>query len=762
MTSRDIVSSSPETLPPRARRPIVGSFAARLNLLVAVMVLTSGIALALLSVDAARSHRATNERQLAGVARAMSLASDGEVAKLEAMARTLAASPYLQLGEIKAFELQARKVTGAPLAWIVLTDANGQQLVNTLARPGAALPVGAKPSFAGRWARLVSQERMVSNLETGRVYKGPILAVDVLVRRAGKPAYDLAVITTPAAMQEILDRQGLPKGWYGGLFDGRARFIARNIDPLGHVGKFASLAAQQRLKTGREGVFEGVSLDGHKTLSAFHTSSMTGWTMTVGMPRSEGIGYLDRSLRLALLAVAGLMLAGVVTAVLLTSGVTRAMAQLSQAARGVGDGGAVDFRPSGVREIDVVGAALAEASARLTAREGELRELNETLEARVQEASEKLIQAQKLEAMGRLVGGVAHDFNNLLTAVLGNIDMLRRRLTEPKLIRYADNAQEAAERGARLTGQLLAFARKQRLKPQPVDVAQALGGMSELLSGALGGQVALSMSFPDGLPAAQADPTQLELIVLNLAINARDAMEGQGSLDISAAIWTVTEQGAPEYPPLGEFVVISVSDTGAGMSPEIRARAFEPFFTTKEVGRGSGLGLSQILGVVQQLGGGVDIETRPGGGTRVDVFLPIAEHSAVAPKVAATPDAAPLKGLRILLVDDDDQVRGATAGQLEEMGLTVQAAASGEEALAWLDAGGEIDLALLDFAMPGLNGVETARRIAERRPAAPVALMSGFAEAETLASLWTGRLLAKPFTLGELTLALTAGLKVEG
>ncbi len=760
MTSRDIASSNPETLP-RPRRPIIGSFAARLNLLVAVMVLTSGFALALLSIDAARSHRATNERQLAGVARALSLASDGEVAKLEAMGRTLAASPYLQLGELRAFELQARKVTGSPMAWIVLADADGQQLVNTGAPPGTPLPVGAKAGFQSRWTQLQTKERTVSNLTSGRIHKGPILAVDLLVRRAGKPTYDLAVITTPAAMQELLDRQALPQGWYGGLLDGEGRFIARNVDPLTHVGRPASPSMLEHLNASREGVFEGVSLDGHKTLSAFHTSSLTGWTMSVAMPRSEGVGYLDRSLRLALLAVAGLMLAGVITAVLLTNGANRAMAQLGQAARGVGDGGAVHFTPSGVREIDLVGAALAEASARLRARERELRELNDTLEQRVQDATEKLIQAQKLEAMGRLVGGVAHDFNNLLTAVLGNIDMLRRRLTEPKLVRYADNAQEAAERGARLTGQLLAFARKQRLKPQPVDVALALGGMSDLLSGALGGQVSLTMRIPADLPAAQADPTQLELVVLNLAINARDAMENGGRVEISVERRTVTEPGAPESPPPGDFVVISVADTGTGMAPDVRARAFEPFFTTKEVGRGSGLGLSQILGVVQQLGGGVEIETSPGSGARVDVFLPVAEQSAAAPRAPLKPDAAPLQGLSLLLVDDDDQVRGATAGQLEEMGLTVQSAASGEEALAWLDGGGAVDLVLLDFAMPGLNGVETARRIHERRPEVPITLMSGFAEAETLASLWTGRLVSKPFTVAELVLALTAGLKVE-
>jgi signal transduction histidine kinase len=757
MPSGDNSSFSPKG--PTARRPIVGSFAARLNLLVAVMVVTSGVALGLLSVDAARSHRATNERQLAGVARALSLATDGEVAKLEAMGRTMAASPYLQLGEIRAFELQARKVTGAPRAWFVLMDPEGRQLVNTLAPPSSALPAAPKPGFQPRWTQLVQEGRLVSNLTYGRVHNGPVLAVDILVRRGGRPAYDLAVITTPAAMQDLIDQQALPKGWYGALFDRDTRIIARNIQPQASLGQYGTAKLRDEIRKGNDGVFEGIALDGRKTLAAFHKSATTGWVMLVAMPRSEGIGYLDRSLALALLAVGGLMLAGVATALLLASGTSRAFGRLSQAALGLGEGQAVTFQPSGVREIDMVGAALSEASARLVARETELRDLNETLEARVQEASEKLVQAQKLEGMGRLVGGVAHDFNNLLTAVLGNIDMLRRRLTEPRMIRYAESAQEAAERGARLTGQLLAFARKQRLKPQPVDVVRALRGMSDLLGGAIGGQVALTMKLPDGLPAAQADPTQLELIVLNLAINARDAMDGSGRIEISVARKAVAVSATPESPPPGDFVVISVADTGSGMSPEVRAKAFEPFFTTKEVGRGSGLGLSQILGVMQQLGGGVEIETHEGSGTRVDIFLPVAEAGAAAPKSAPAPDAAPLKGLALLLVDDDDQVRAAAAAQLEEIGLKVHATASGEEALAWLDAGGALDMALLDFAMPGLNGVETARRIAERRPGAPITLMSGFAEAETLASLWTGRLLSKPFSPAELILALTAGLK---
>ena len=759
MPPGDNSSSSPER--PKARRPIVGSFAARLNLLVAVMVVTSGVALGLLSVDAARSHRATNERQLAGVARALSLATDGEVAKLEAMGRTMAASPYLQLGEIRAFELQARKVTGAPRAWFVLMDPSGRQLVNTAAPPSAALPADPKPGFKPRWEQLLKKGRLVSNLTYGRVHNGPILAVDILVRRGDKPAYDLAVITTPAAMQDLIDQQDLPKGWYGSLLDGDSRVIARNIDPKTSLGRVATDRMRRQIDAKNDGVFESIALDGRRTLAAFHTSASTDWTMVVAMPRSEGIGYLDRSLGLALGAVGALMLAGVITAVLLASGTSRAFGRLSLAALRLGEGETVKFQPSGVREIDMVGAALSKASARLVTRETELRDLNETLEARVQEASEKLVQAQKLEAMGRLVGGVAHDFNNLLTAVLGNIDMLRRRLTEPRMIRYADNAKDAAERGARLTGQLLAFARKQRLKPQPVDVARALQGMSELLGGAIGGQVALTMRLPDDLPAAEADPTQLELIVLNLAINARDAMDGSGRMEISAAHRTVGASETPESPPAGDFVVISVADTGSGMSPEVRARAFEPFFTTKEVGRGSGLGLSQILGVMQQLGGGVEIQTREGSGTRVDIFLPVAQAGAAAPKSAPAPDATPLKGLALLLVDDDDQVRGATAAQLEEIGLKVHVAASGEEALAWLDAGGAPDMALLDFAMPGLNGVETASRIAERRPGAPITLMSGFAEAETLAALWTGRLLSKPFSPADLILALTAGLKAK-
>ena len=287
--------------------------------------------------------------------------------------------------------------------------------------------------------------------------------------------------------------------------------------------------------------------------------------------------------------------------------------------------------------------------------EAELRRLNETLEGRVAErtveleaANRQLVsqieererveltlrQMQRLEAVGQLTSGVAHDFNNLLTVVLGNLGFLEKGLgssADPKLKQRLGHMRMAAERGAKLTSQLLAFSRRQRLEPKPVDLNDALASMRDLLQSSLGGSVQINTNFRPGLWPALVDPTQIELVVLNLAINARDAMPVGGSVTLETANATVGAPYRPEEPLAGEYVVVSVVDTGSGMTPEVLAKAFEPFFTTKEIGKGSGLGLSQVLGFAKQSGGGMRIETRVGEGTTVKVFLPRAQQSVSRP-----------------------------------------------------------------------------------------------------------------------------------
>jgi CheY-like chemotaxis protein len=361
-----------------------------------------------------------------------------------------------------------------------------------------------------------------------------------------------------------------------------------------------------------------------------------------------------------------------------------------------------------------------------------------------------------LEAVGQLTGGVAHDFNNLLTAILGTLELLSRHVQGARASRLVQNAARAADRGAKLTSQLLAFARKQRLQVQPIDVEKLVRSMAMLLRGTLGGTIEIDVSHSPDLWPALADPTQLELIVLNLAINARDAMPDGGRLTIATANVTVGRGGRPEDPPPGNFVALTLTDTGTGMPPAVLARAFEPFFTTKDVGKGSGLGLAQVLGVAQQLGGGVRITSRPGAGTAVTVYLPQA-RSGVEQAPARSIEAATnsLAGLSILLVDDDADVRETTAEPLHEFGASVVLAATGIEAIERVDS--HFDAVVLDFGMPMMTGAECAEHIREIYPTLPLLLITGRSDDLVVAPALCS-VLHKPFPAAALAEAIQAAI----
>jgi signal transduction histidine kinase/ActR/RegA family two-component response regulator len=408
------------------------------------------------------------------------------------------------------------------------------------------------------------------------------------------------------------------------------------------------------------------------------------------------------------------------------------------------------------------------------AAEARLRELADTLEQKVSErtrdlaaannrltaeiaeremAEARLVQAQKMEAIGQLTGGVAHDFNNLLTAIVGSLELLLRRTDEEKLRRLAGNALQAAERGARLTAQLLAFSRRQRLTPAPLDVNRIIAGMGDLLARSIGAHVEVDKRLEEGLPRALADPTQLEVMILNLAINARDAMPGGGRLLIETRnLDRVPEPLAGELVP-GRYVAICVSDTGVGMAPEVLQHAFEPFFTTKPQGKGTGLGLAQLYGFARQSGGSVRIDSEEGRGTSVTIYLPATEAEAEVPRSAPSEGLRRRRG-RILLVDDDDDVRSVAAAMVAELGYQVATAASGEEALSLLE-GGRFRLMVTDVAMPGMNGVELGRRVRRLAPEMPILFASGYADVQTFGvELSDQALLRKPFRISEVAARL--------
>ena len=386
-------------------------------------------------------------------------------------------------------------------------------------------------------------------------------------------------------------------------------------------------------------------------------------------------------------------------------------------------------------------------------------------------ADRALHQAHRMEAVGQLTAGIAHDFNNLLTAILGNLELMAKRPPpdpgRPNDLARTDRlirgARDAAERGARLTAQLLSFSRQQPIMIEPIDVNHALGAMRPLLQGTIGATIAVEFTLDPALHTALADLTQLEMAVLNLAINARDAMPQGGAITIGTANVTRDAPARPEEPEPGDYIAVTVADTGSGIADMVRDRIFEPFFTTKEIGRGSGLGLAQLLGIAKQLGGGVSVQSAPDEGTAVTVFLPRAGDGAVrTASVAADEGSGPALDAptHVLRVDDDPAVRATTAELLRDSGHEVVAVGSAGAALDHLERGeGCVALMLIDVAMPRMNGVELAKIVRRAWPALPILFMTGYAEPTLLPDDAWRAVLRKPFTAAELTVKVGQALK---
>jgi len=424
----------------------------------------------------------------------------------------------------------------------------------------------------------------------------------------------------------------------------------------------------------------------------------------------------------------------------------------------------------------------ADLERRVEERTAELRRFNEELELRIEErtrerelALAQLFEAQKMDTIGRLTGGVAHDFNNLLMAVLGSLTLLEKRLPEdPQSRRLLQNAIQGADRGKALTQRLLAFSRRQELKPQAVDLGQLVRGMEELLKRAVGHGIVFSSEFPEDLPPVLVDANQLELALLNVALNARDAMAEGGSVKVTAEATIVGSPAASwrraanstakafssavngALPP-GDYVRITIIDTGVGMDEATLAKATEPFFTTKGPGKGTGLGLSMVHGLAAQSGGLLRIRSEPNAGTVVELWLPRANCApalvmrAPASPTQSKPETTPCT---VLIVDDDTLVMTGTAAMVLDLGHTPVEAHSGAEALNLLDSGLKVDVVLTDHAMPSMTGLQLAGCIQEKFPGLPIILATGYAELPVdPLSLGIARL-AKPCTQQEIAMAI--------
>ena len=419
-------------------------------------------------------------------------------------------------------------------------------------------------------------------------------------------------------------------------------------------------------------------------------------------------------------------------------------------------GGGLERNPEASRFLEVLGnvtflerpfhpttfVSLAQSALRGRRRQyearGRLEELNQLatdLERRVEERTAEhattvaqLHEAQKLETLGQLTGGVAHDFNNLLTPITGALDLLQRKYgdTDPRSARLLSNALQAADRAKTLLQRLLGFARRQALRTESVDIDGLLTGMRDLIVSSVGPKIEVKLRCAPDLQPALIDPNQLELAILNLTVNARDAMPDGGPLTVIAEEVAMGPGSETRIKP-GLYIRLSVIDAGCGMDANALARAVEPFYSTKEVGQGTGLGLSMVHGLAAQLGGGFSLTSAPGEGTRVDLYLPVADKAAaVRTRSAAEPARSVGRRLSVLLVDDEDIVRVATAEMIRDLGHDVEEAGSGAEALASLENGLNVDVLITDYMMPGMDGAALARRVEQTHPQLPVLVITGY------------------------------------
>jgi signal transduction histidine kinase len=611
----------------------------QLLILAAVLIVPAALAGTILLAYAYSEERAASALQLQTTARALSIVVDRQLGQAEALLQALATAPALIAGDFETFDKQARLANSIPDSWIVVRDGAGRQLVNTRLPWGAPLPVDANVS--AQRAILLAGGPHVSNL-VQNTSVGPVIGIDVPVLHEGVMVYELAIVIRPSAFDRVFSDQRMPPEWIGVIIDRAGLVVRRSRDSDATVGHPISQSFKAKLDAGAsEDVHNGTSLEGEPTVSAYSRSPTSAWTFSVAVPRDTLGSAARRSLYLEIVFGVILIAGGALAARRIANGIAKPVEGLVDHAAALGRGEPGPDGRTGLAEADLLADAMREAGRsihsftttledRVAERTRDLAEANRQLSAEIEErekAEAQLARVQRMEAIGQLSGGVAHDFNNLLQAVIGNIDLAKRRITDPRGVTLLEHALAAADRGAKLTGQLLAFSRKQRLAPATTDIGALIRNLIAILPTTIGEGVEIKTQIADDLWPAIADAAQLELAVLNLAINARDAMAQGGTITVSAVN---ALRGAPahvEEPAAGEYVEIAVSDTGTGITQEDLGRVFEPFFTTKEVGKGSGLGLSQVLGLAQQLGGGVAIDSTPGQGTSIRVYLPRAQAS---------------------------------------------------------------------------------------------------------------------------------------
>ena len=708
-------------------------------------------------------------------AQQLALAIDRDLAGLEFTAQTLATSDRLAERDLASFYRQAQRVRGIAGVHVLLRDLDGRQLLNTRRPFGDPLP--AEP-LEGDKQVIQTRRPYISGVIVGAVAQEPLFTITAPVIVGDSVVY-LLNLSLPLERLAVLLKENLNGPRRAGIVDRNGKIMARSERFAELVGTPAVPDFVERTRAG-SGIWTGTNSSGEAVRTAYTRGNSSDWIVYVAVPEA----VIRANLREAFLALSALGVLLTILALLLAYFVggrlARSMQTLTATAAQLGRGEPLPARRMPVAEINAVGDALAGASSALTQRERErdkaieeLRRLSGSLERMVAERTHELVeemskrekaedtlrQVQKMEAIGQLTGGIAHDFNNMLAVVLGNLDLAKRRLAKgvTQIDQYLTGAQEGGRRAAALTQRLLAFARQQPLSPEPVDANKLIAGMSELLHRTLGEAFKIETVLAGGLWRIHADSNQLENAVLNLAVNARDAMPGGGKLTIETANAHLDDHYAAGHSgvPAGQYVMLAVTDTGAGMPRDVMEKAFDPFYTTKKSGVGTGLGLSQVYGFVKQSGGHVKIYSEEGEGTTVKIYLP--RYFGAVESVRPAPDRGVLPlndgSVTVLVVEDEEGVRRYTCDALRDLGYRVLEADSGESALEVIDA--EPDLAILftDVVMPGMNGRKLSEAALERLPKLKVLYTTGYTRNAIVHNGMLDpdvTLLSKPFTLEEL------------
>lgn len=721
----------------------------RLLILVLSVLVPSFVAAALAVAYVYTEEQKNQSKGISEATRAFALLVDNELQARAGVLRTLANSPSLDSGDLEVFYRHARSMTPSAGTAVILIDLSGRQLLNTRVPFGNVVPNRRWSNMRQLMQRYGADRTLVSDLFVGPVGKRYDFTIQVPVKLDGDIVYYLVMAINASSLQSLLARQHFPAAWIATVVDRNGRVAARSRGAELFLGKLVRQGTRTRLASVREDIFESITLEGIEVRSFFSTVPNVDWKVLVSIPSDE-IGRVPQRVAAFLATIMALLLVlGMLAARRFANQAIGPIERLGRSAEGLGNGQELTYQPQGLAEIDSVARRMAEASTQIRHSKQELEQRVAEAISATERAQSALLKGQKLEALGRLTGGIAHEFNNLLQTLTTALQLAAMTSNQPKVQGLIETCKRTVSRATALTGQLGSFGRVQEARLVTIDVVDQVRSAVRLVKGVLPQGTGLQVRCDDCLWPVTVEPLQFDLALLNLAINARDAMPEGGTLRIDAQnVQLQQPQGKLEA---GDYVLITVTDSGTGMAPEVLAKALDPFFTTKTLGQGTGLGLPQAYAFAAQAHGTLILNSTPGQGTSVEIYLPRSTTPVAVPAARPQPVAG-AKG-SVLFVEDDALVRETVAPALTQSGFDVLIAESGDAALAMLDNGAAPHVIFSDIVMPGkISGIDLARIVRQRFPGVPVLLATGYTDQQV--SIPGVQVLGKPYAIEKVVAVL--------